>query len=102
MKIGNVIGYKRDQNGNCIGNSHPNPLLNTRMYQVEFTDGARQDYATNMIAEAIYSQVDDKGNQFLLFKDVIAHRKNSKAMKKEDMWIKSSKRNKQMKKTTKG
>ncbi len=78
MKTGHVIGYKRDQNGNQIGNSNANPLLNTRMYQVEFTDGTRQDYAANMIAEAIYSQVDDEGNKFLLFKDVIAHRKITK------------------------
>jgi hypothetical protein len=102
MKMGHVTGYKRDQNGNPIGRSHVNPLLNSRMYQVEFTDGTRQDYAANMIAEAIYSQVDDEGNKLLLFNDVIAHRKNKKAVKKQDMYIRSTNGNKHMKKTTIG
>jgi YD repeat-containing protein len=52
---GTVIGYKRDGSGNLIGKTNPNPLLNTRMYQVQFSDGTVQDYAANHIAEAIYS-----------------------------------------------
>jgi len=55
MSTGKVIGYKRDASGNLIGKTNPNPLLNTRMYQVQFSDGTVQDYAANHIAEAIYT-----------------------------------------------
>jgi len=50
---GKVTGYKRDASGNLIGQTDPNPLLNTRMYQVQFSDGTIQDYSANYIAEAI-------------------------------------------------
>jgi hypothetical protein len=62
----------------------------------------RQDYATNVIAEAIYSQVKNEGSIFLLFKDIIAHFKHKNAVNKEDMWVHSSNRNKHMKRTTTG
>jgi hypothetical protein len=55
------------------------------MYQVEFSDGARQDYAANMIAEAIFAEVDDEGNKHLLFKEITSHRKTNKAVTKQDM-----------------
>ena len=41
------------------------------MYQVEFSDGTRQVYAANIIAEAIYSEVDDEGNKYQLFDAIL-------------------------------
>lgn len=34
-----VVGRKRDANGDPVGNYNSNPLLNTRVYLVEFDDG---------------------------------------------------------------
>lgn len=63
-KLGKVTGYKRDHEGRFLGNVNPNPLLNTRMYQVTLSDGSTQDYAANMIAKAIYNEHDDEINQY--------------------------------------
>jgi hypothetical protein len=41
----------------------------------EFEDGTLESYAANQIAEAIYSQVDSEGNQYLLLDEIVDHRK---------------------------
>jgi hypothetical protein len=69
-----VIGRKRDEDGNPVGTYNRNPLLNTRVYLVEFNDGHVAEYGANTIAEAIYNQVNDAGFQEALFTDVIGHR----------------------------
>ena len=79
-----VIGRKRDNDGNPVGNYHSNPLLNTRIYLVEFQDGHVAKYGANIIAEAIYNQVDNNGFQESLFTDIIGHRKkDTEAMSDE-------------------
>jgi hypothetical protein len=49
--------------------------LNTRAYLEEFEDGYVAKYGANIIAEAIYNQVDDDGFNEVLFKEVIGHQK---------------------------
>ena len=53
VEHGKVIGRKRDQDGGPIGQSNAIPLLNTRVYEVEFQDGYIQEYLANTIAENI-------------------------------------------------
>ena len=48
------IGSKCDQDGCPVGHSNANPLLNTRVYEVEFQDGYIQEYLANTIAENIW------------------------------------------------
>ena len=50
-----VVRQKRDANGNPVGRAHSNPILDTREYEVEFTDGLREIYMANLIAENMYS-----------------------------------------------
>ena len=46
---------KRAANGNyLIGREDTNPILDTRLYEVEFADGGIGDYSTNMIEESLY------------------------------------------------
>jgi len=66
--IGKVINRKRDIEGNLVGRANVNPIIDTRVYEVEFPDGTIADYSANVIAEALYSQVDADGNRFLLLK----------------------------------
>ena len=49
-----VVKRSRDENGELVGKSHSNPLLDTAMYEVEFEDGAVERYHANIIAEHIY------------------------------------------------
>jgi hypothetical protein len=61
--VGKVVGWKRDQEGNPIGRAHSNPILDTRVYEVEFPDGTISEYSANVLAEALYAQVDADGNR---------------------------------------
>lgn len=66
-----IIARKRDQDGNLIGNYNPNPMINTRVYIAEFHDGSTKEYASNVIAEAMYDQVTDDGYESTLFSAII-------------------------------
>ena len=49
--------------------------LDTAQYEVEFEDGAVERYHANIIAEHIYSQMDDEGNGVALLDDIIDHKR---------------------------
>jgi hypothetical protein len=51
MASATVVGRKHDTEGNPVGRSHTNPLLDTRVYEVGFPDGLTNEYATNVIAK---------------------------------------------------
>jgi hypothetical protein len=85
--IAKVTGCKRDSDGNPIGRYHPNPLLDTTVHEVEFPDGTVQDYAANVIAEALFTQVDQDGNRWLLLKEIIGHEKDATAPTGEQLLL---------------
>jgi len=101
---GKVVGRKRDSDGNLIGRANSNPILDTRVYEVELPDGAINEYSTNMLAEALYSQVDSEGNRFLLLKRILDYKKGPEALSSKDARInnRNGSRNKHQKYTTKG
>jgi hypothetical protein len=83
--IAKVIGRKLDADGNPIGRYNPNPILDTTVHEVQFPDGTVQEYAANVLAEALYAQNDDDGNHWLLLKSIIAHEKDSSAPTQEEL-----------------
>jgi len=74
---GQVVARKRDAHGNARGNANSNPILDSRVYEVQFSDGHTEEYAANVIAEAIYAQVDDEGHEHLILDEIIDFRKNA-------------------------
>ena len=74
MEYGTVKGLKRDAEGKNIGSYHPNPLMDNSMYEVEFQSGESEAFAANVIAENIYSQVDEEGRRHMVLLDIIDHR----------------------------
>lgn len=102
--IAKVVKRKRDDDGNPVGRAHSNPILDTRVYEVEFPDGSIKDYAANVLAEALYAQVDETGNRFLLLKDIIDHEKDSTALSQNEAEVinLNGSRNPAIKFTTKG
>jgi hypothetical protein len=60
---------KRDHDGNPVGHSHPNPLLDTREYEVEFPDGSINVLLVDVIAEAMYSPVNEQGWSYAVLSD---------------------------------
>ena len=75
---------KRDSNGNLFGHSDPDPIKDTRTYEVEFPGGEIAELTANAIAEAMYAQCDDDGNEYLLFDCIVDHKKNDKGPDQED------------------
>jgi hypothetical protein len=56
-----VKSRKRDADGREMGTRAQNPILDTREYEVEFQDGSTDTFTANVVAENLYSQVDDEG-----------------------------------------
>ena len=102
MQSAQVVGRTTDSNGNPVGEYNANPILNTRVYDVMFPDGSIQQYAANIIAENLYSQVDDDGRRYVILDAIVDHKKTDEAVAMEDAFVenKYGKRNRRF--TTKG
>jgi hypothetical protein len=61
--------------------------MDTRVYKVEFSDGTMDEFHANVIAENLFSQVDSKGRQYILMKEISDHKKDGTAISKSDGWI---------------
>jgi hypothetical protein len=99
---GTVIARKKDRNGNVVGKSHPNPVLDTRVMEVQFPDGNVQEFAANVIAEHLYSQVDDEGRRFLIVDEIIDHKMDGSAVTPDNMYYTDKHGVKHTRPTTKG
>lgn len=77
-------------------------MLNTRLYEVTFLNGNVRNYTANKITEAIFAEVDEEGNKYLLLDDIIDHHCKADAINTSDMWTTSYNGNKQLQRTTKG
>ena len=86
QEIAKVIGRKRNADGNFVGRKHQNPILDSRVFVVEFPDGDQKDVAYNVLAEHLFSQVDSEGNQYRLFKEIVNHQKKKTAVDKSDQF----------------
>ena len=84
---GKVTRRKRDGDGNLLGHSNRNPILDTSTYKVEFEDGRTEVYAANTIAEHLFSQVDDQGLQYLIIDEIIDHKKDGSAVAADDGFV---------------
>ena len=92
---------KREGNGKRMGQLHSNPILNTRLYDVEFPDGTEKKFTANIIAQNMYSQCDADGNQYLLMDATTDHKKDQMEIEKTNAVIVVNVRPQQQK-TTKG
>jgi hypothetical protein len=80
MLTGKVTQRKRDRDGSLRGVANQHPILDTRTYVVEFPDGAEAEYAANVIAENMYAQCDESGNQYLLLDSIVDHKSDGTAI----------------------
>ena len=77
---GRVLKRSRGLDGRPTGRAHSNPILDTREYDVEFTDGSVEKYRANIIAENMFAQVDDEGNMMRLMKEIVDHKADASAI----------------------
>jgi hypothetical protein len=99
---GRITKRAKLEDGNPTGRRNNNYLLDTRMYEVELADGTSEEYYANVIAENLFAQVDSKGNQYVLMKEISEHRKDDTAIPAADSWVTTPNGRKFRKKTTRG
>ena len=59
--------------GEKVGTYHQNSLMDNQEYELEYDDGTHDHYCANVADENLYSQVDSKRNQFLIFEYITDH-----------------------------
>ncbi len=72
LQYAKVTKRLREKDGIPIGTAHDNPILDTRMHEVEFGDGHTEAY---VIAENMFAQVDSEGDRHVLLQEIIVHRR---------------------------
>ena len=102
LRKAKVIGRTTDENGRVIGTYDQNPFLNTTIYNVQFPDGEVKEYAANVIAENLYSQVDDEGHTIHVLDAIVDYRRDGNAVDKADMYISTRSGQRRMRHTTSG
>ena len=61
-----------------------NPIIDTSKYMVEFPDGAAKEWTENLIAESMFSNVDQEVHHLQIMEDISDHRKSKEALEKKD------------------
>ena len=82
-----VIGRKHDADGRPIGVRNANPILDSRLFDVEFPDGSTDSFTANQIAENLYSQVDEEGRTFQVLGDIVDHKKGTTAVSLDEGYV---------------
>ena len=99
--LGRVKKRLKDGDGKPIGKSNNNPILDTRLFEVEFVDGHTAAMSANAIAEHMFAQVNEDGHRVLLLDEILDHRFSSEAVKAEEAFFERNGRQ-YRKRTTKG
>jgi hypothetical protein len=80
-----VIKRSKGPDGEKMGRYHGNPIFDTRAYLVELADGTVDEYMANVIAENLYSQVDDEGHSHLVMREISDHQKDATALDQQNV-----------------
>ncbi len=102
VEFARVVKRMRDKDGLPIGTANDNPILDSRVYEVEYPDGHRASLAANVIAVNLFSQVDHEGNRLALLDDIVHYQTNGKQVNIDDGYVIASTGTKRKKETTIG
>ena len=69
--IAKVKKRKHDSIGLPVGEANPNPILDRRVYQLEFPDGATAKYSVNVINENLFNQESEGGCNSGIFSNIV-------------------------------
>ena len=76
MSSGKVTQRALGPDGRTVGTYDENPILNSVVYDVEFPDGQIKEYAANVIAESMLTQVDSDGYSSPLMEGIVDFEKD--------------------------
>jgi hypothetical protein len=89
--------------GTIVGKYDENSMLNSIVYEVEFSDGQVNEYSANVIAENMLTQVDSDGFSMSLMEGIVDYRKDdAMAVSKADIHIITRRGQKKSRKITVG
>ena len=83
---GTIKNRKRNHDGTLVGKESINPILDTRIYNVEFPDGVVEEFPTNVLLENLYEQVDDDGLSSSHLNGISDYKFDETALKKSEGW----------------
>ena len=72
--IATIVKQSVDNNLKAIGSWNDNPMLNTLVYECEFSDGTVKEYSANIIAENIFLEADADGHRDIMMTDITNHK----------------------------
>ena len=81
MQRAQVLCRHKDNAGLPIGRRDDNPILDSRMYDIEFLDSFTDVVTANFIAENLFSQVDEQGQEFQIMEEMLDCRFTDEAVK---------------------
>ena len=81
-ELGKVTKRLKDKDGNPIGTANNNPILDTRIYDIEFQDGHTEAISANIIAENLFSQIDEEGRRYAILDQIVDVRTDGTDLKK--------------------
>ena len=92
----------KSDDGQVTGQFHQNPMLNSIIYDVEFPNGAVREYGANIIAENMYSTLDEHGHQQQIMDGILDHSKDDTAVSMEDKYLITKSGQRRLRKSTRG
>ena len=102
VQTGRVIQRAIGPDGVPVGKYDQDPRLNSLVYEVEFPDGQVKEYAANVLAENMLSQVDSEGFSTTLFDGIIDYKKDDTAVDKADRFLVTKRGKRKLGQTTVG
>lgn len=102
LRTATVTGRSIGPDGLTTGTFNESPVLNSIVYDVQFPDGEVKEYAANVIAENMLSQVDSEGFTLTLMDSILDVKKDGSAVAKGDMYTQSNRGGSRMRQTTCG
>lgn len=74
--LATIKNRKGDAQGNLIGEENNNPILDTRIYELEYADGGIEEFGVNTITENLMEQVDEYGWDSGMLREIVGYRTN--------------------------
>jgi hypothetical protein len=100
--MGNVIGRTLGDHGSTMGSYDDNPVLNSMIYDVEFSYGNIEEYVANILAENMFSQLNPYGYNTILLIEIIDYCKDDSAVPLEDKYLTRRSGQRRLRKTSQG
>ena len=77
-ELSRVFKRLQDKYGIPIGTANDNPILDSRIYEVEYPDGHQASLAANAISVHLFAHVDDEGHRSVLLQEIVDRHVNGR------------------------